>query len=153
MTMLAWSFVRDDQPLADTARQVALAPGGCRCGARTGPTTCPGRSSRSSSPRPASVMTRRSTPTCVTAEFAAAGYPNEAGPGVWDIHSLRVPSVGEIRDRLVRMADAFPPVRRDHGQPAQPGDRYRGGTRRPAGPARNRRPGRRGGDDTPTQHL
>ncbi|SOE25997.1 methionine synthase (B12-independent) [Streptomyces sp. OK228] len=26
VTMLAWSFVRDDQPLADTARQVALAP-------------------------------------------------------------------------------------------------------------------------------
>jgi 5-methyltetrahydropteroyltriglutamate--homocysteine methyltransferase len=25
VTMLAWSFVRDDQPLADTARQVALA--------------------------------------------------------------------------------------------------------------------------------
>ena len=25
VTMLAWSFVRDDQPPADTARQVALA--------------------------------------------------------------------------------------------------------------------------------
>src|SRR5690606_29769545 len=25
VTMVAWSFVRDDQPLADTARQVALA--------------------------------------------------------------------------------------------------------------------------------
>ena len=25
VTMLAWSFVRDDQPLGDTARQVALA--------------------------------------------------------------------------------------------------------------------------------
>ncbi len=30
----------------------------------------------------------------------ASGYPNEIGPGVYDIHSPRVPDVGEISDLL-----------------------------------------------------
>ena len=71
----AWSFVRDDQPLGDTAHQVALAirdeivdleaagiarhpgrragPAGaaCRCAARTGSATWPGPSSASGWPR------------------------------------------------------------------------------------------------------
>jgi 5-methyltetrahydropteroyltriglutamate--homocysteine methyltransferase len=34
------------------------------------------------------------------AAFAAAGYPNEIGPGVWDIHAPRVPEVGEIMSRI-----------------------------------------------------
>jgi len=29
--------------------------------------------------------------------FAHFHYPNEIGPGVWDIHSPRVPSVNEMR--------------------------------------------------------
>jgi 5-methyltetrahydropteroyltriglutamate--homocysteine methyltransferase len=32
--------------------------------------------------------------------FAAAGYPNEIGPGVWDIHAPRVPEVAEIMARI-----------------------------------------------------
>ena len=32
----------------------------------------------------------------VLAELAAARYPNEVGPGVWDIHSPRVPSQQEV---------------------------------------------------------
>jgi len=39
------------------------------------------------------------------AELAAAGYPNEVGPGVWDIHSPRVPAAAEI-DRLLEAAIA-----------------------------------------------
>jgi 5-methyltetrahydropteroyltriglutamate--homocysteine methyltransferase len=38
-------------------------------------------------------------------ELRAAGYPNEVGPGVWDIHSPRVPAGDEI-DRLLEMAIA-----------------------------------------------
>jgi 5-methyltetrahydropteroyltriglutamate--homocysteine methyltransferase len=32
--------------------------------------------------------------------FAAAGYPNEIGPGVWDIHAPRVPEVAAIVEGL-----------------------------------------------------
>jgi 5-methyltetrahydropteroyltriglutamate--homocysteine methyltransferase len=32
--------------------------------------------------------------------FRAHGYPNEIGPGVYDIHSPRVPKVGEMRKLL-----------------------------------------------------
>jgi 5-methyltetrahydropteroyltriglutamate--homocysteine methyltransferase len=38
-------------------------------------------------------------------ELRAAHYPNEVGPGVWDIHSPRVPSGDEI-DQLLGMAVA-----------------------------------------------
>jgi 5-methyltetrahydropteroyltriglutamate--homocysteine methyltransferase len=44
----------------------------------------------------------------ITAHLAAAGYPNEIGPGVWDIHSPRVPSTGEIERQLRRAVSAFP---------------------------------------------
>src|SRR5262249_39539723 len=47
----------------------------------------------------------------IVPDLAAADYPNEAGPGVGDIHSPRVPSVAEIRDRLVSMAAGFPAER------------------------------------------
>ena len=32
--------------------------------------------------------------------FRAHGYPNEIGPGVYDIHSPRVPSTGEMLELL-----------------------------------------------------
>jgi 5-methyltetrahydropteroyltriglutamate--homocysteine methyltransferase len=35
--------------------------------------------------------------------FGAFAYPNEIGPGVWDIHSPRIPSVEEM-ERLLRKA-------------------------------------------------
>lgn len=45
------------------------------------------------------------------AELQAAAYPNEVGPGVWDIHSPRVPTSDEV-DRLLEHAlDALPPER------------------------------------------
>ncbi|HEY3629403.1 MAG TPA: hypothetical protein VGL21_00835, partial [Jatrophihabitantaceae bacterium] len=39
------------------------------------------------------------------------GYPREVGPGVWDIHSPRVPSTDEVT-ALVRQAVAALPAER-----------------------------------------
>lgn len=36
--------------------------------------------------------------------LAAAGFKTEAGPGVWDIHSPRVPPAGELAERILSMA-------------------------------------------------
>src|SRR5690606_9900497 len=49
-------------------------------------------------------------------ELAAYGYPNEVGPGVYDIHSPRVPSADEIADQL-RRALAGMPARQVWGNP------------------------------------
>ncbi len=46
------------------------------------------------------------------APFAAAGYPNEIGPGVWDIHSPHVPSAADMADRLARARAAGLPADR-----------------------------------------
>jgi 5-methyltetrahydropteroyltriglutamate--homocysteine methyltransferase len=40
--------------------------------------------------------------------FAAFSYPNEIGPGVWDIHSPRVPSVEEMEELLGLAARHIP---------------------------------------------
>ena len=40
-------------------------------------------------------------------DFASRGYPNEIGPGIWDIHSPRVPGDAELDDLLARAAEAF----------------------------------------------
>lgn len=40
--------------------------------------------------------------------FATHGYPNEVGPGVYDIHSPRVPSVDEMEALLLRAAAVLP---------------------------------------------
>lgn len=40
--------------------------------------------------------------------FAENAYPNEAGPGVYDIHSPRVPSVDEIETLLARAVQTMP---------------------------------------------
>ena len=41
--------------------------------------------------------------------FAAFRYPNEVGPGVWDIHSPRVPGTAEM-ENLLRTAAAVLPI-------------------------------------------
>ena len=41
-------------------------------------------------------------------DFAEQGYPNDVGPGVYDIHSPRVPSVEEMTDLLKRAAKVLP---------------------------------------------
>lgn len=161
VTMLAWSFVRDDQPLGDTATQVALAlrdevtdlqeagiaiiqidepalretlplrqrdrpqylawatrafrltTAGVRDDTQIHTHMCYAEFSDILSAiiemdaDVISLEAARSDMT-ITADLARAGYPNEVGPGVWDIHSPRVPSAGEIENRLRAAASAFP---------------------------------------------
>ncbi len=100
VTMLAWSFVRDDQPLGETARQVALAlrdevadleAAGTAViqvdepalretlplrAARTTRPTSPGPQRRSASPPAESAPTPRSTPTCATRSSATSSRPS-----------------------------------------------------------------------------
>jgi 5-methyltetrahydropteroyltriglutamate--homocysteine methyltransferase len=161
VTMLAWSFVRDDQPRADTARQVALAlrdevtdleaagigviqvdepalretlplrradradylawaveafrltTSGVRdetqihthmCYAEFGDVL---QAIIDMDADVISLEAARSKMAIVT-DLTRAGYPNEVGPGVWDIHSPRVPSVEEITGHLRTAAGAFP---------------------------------------------
>jgi 5-methyltetrahydropteroyltriglutamate--homocysteine methyltransferase len=149
VTMLAWSFVRDDQPLAETARQVALALreevadleragiGVIQVDEPALRELLPNRRERQADYlawateafRLATSGVRDDTQIhthmCyaefagvmpaiialdadvisleaarsgmqVAAELGAAGYPNEVGPGVYDIHSPRVPEREEV---------------------------------------------------------
>ncbi|MGF1236441.1 5-methyltetrahydropteroyltriglutamate--homocysteine S-methyltransferase [Streptomyces sp. 2-6] len=164
VTMLAWSFVRDDQPLGDTARQVALAlrdevndleAAGTSVIQVDEPAlreTLPLRAAD----RPAYLAwateafrlttagvrpdTQIHTHMCyaefgdivraiddldadvisleaarshmqVARELAAHGYPREAGPGVYDIHSPRVPSAEEAAELLRTGLRAIPAER------------------------------------------
>ena len=164
VTMLAWSFVRDDQPLAETARQVALAlrdeiadleAAGIRIIQVDEPALRELLPLRDAD-RPAYLdwavgafrlatsgvadTTQIHTHMCysefgeiigaigeldadVTSVEAArshmelvgdlrdAGYGNGIGPGVWDIHSPRVPSTEEIEENLRRALRAVEPAR------------------------------------------
>ncbi|MDH6707274.1 methionine synthase II (cobalamin-independent) [Kitasatospora sp. MAA19] len=47
----------------------------------------------------------------VAGELAEAGYPREVGPGVWDIHSPRVPSTEEAVELLRAGLAAIPAER------------------------------------------
>lgn len=164
VTMLAWSFVRDDQPLGDTARQVALAlrdevndleNAGTSVIQVDEPAlreTLPLRAAdrapylewatesfrlTTSGVRP---NTQIHTHMCyaefgdivqaiddldadvisleaarshmqVARELAAHGYPREAGPGVYDIHSPRVPGADEAAALLREGLEAIPAER------------------------------------------
>jgi 5-methyltetrahydropteroyltriglutamate--homocysteine methyltransferase len=161
VTMLAWSFVRDDQPLADTARQVALAlrdevadleAAGTaviqvdepalretlplRAADRPGYLAWATEAFRlaTSGVRPdtqihthmcyaefgdilgaiddldADVISLEAARSHmqVAAELAGAGYPRAAGPGVYDIHSPRVPSADEMAALLRTGLAAIP---------------------------------------------
>jgi 5-methyltetrahydropteroyltriglutamate--homocysteine methyltransferase len=57
-----------------------------------------------------SIETARSRMELLEA-FAAFAYPNEIGPGVWDIHSPRVPEADEMRGLLQRAAQRIPAER------------------------------------------
>lgn len=164
VTMLAWSFVRDDQPLADTARQVALAlrdeitdleAAGIRVVQVDEPALRELLPLRDAD-RPAyldwavgafrlatsgaadatqvhthmcysefgeiigaigaldadvtSVEAARSRMELVS-DLRAAGYANGIGPGVYDIHSPRVPAAGEMEENLRRALLAVEPGR------------------------------------------
>jgi 5-methyltetrahydropteroyltriglutamate--homocysteine methyltransferase len=45
----------------------------------------------------------------VLAAFAASGYQNRLGPGIYDIHSPRIPSTQEMQQLLVRVLQFFGP--------------------------------------------
>ncbi|MET9359628.1 5-methyltetrahydropteroyltriglutamate--homocysteine S-methyltransferase [Streptomyces sp. NPDC006632] len=164
VTMLAWSFVRDDQPLGDTARQVALAlrdevddleAAGTSVIQVDEPAlreTLPLRSAdhpaylawateafrlSTSGVRPdtqihthmcyaefgdivqaiddldADVISLEAARSHmqVARELAEHGYPREAGPGVYDIHSPRVPSADEAAALLRTGLEAIPAER------------------------------------------
>ncbi|WP_053163946.1 5-methyltetrahydropteroyltriglutamate--homocysteine S-methyltransferase [Streptomyces noursei] len=164
VTMLAWSFVRDDQPLGDTARQVALAlrdevddleAAGTSVIQVDEPAlreTLPLRAAdhaaylawateafrlSTAGVRPdtqihthmcyaefgdivqaiddldADVISLEATRSHmqVARELASHGYPREAGPGVYDIHSPRVPSAQEAADLLRTGLRAIPAER------------------------------------------
>lgn len=44
----------------------------------------------------------------VAADLARASYPRQVGPGVWDIHSPRIPSTAEIGASLRQAAGVLP---------------------------------------------
>ncbi|MET7987477.1 5-methyltetrahydropteroyltriglutamate--homocysteine S-methyltransferase [Streptomyces sp. NPDC005281] len=164
VTMLAWSFVRDDQPLGHTARQVALAlrdevndleAAGTSVIQVDEPAlreTLPLRATdhpayltwateafrlSTSGVRPdtqihthmcyaefgdivqaiddldADVISLEAARSHmqVARELAAHGYPRQAGPGVYDIHSPRVPSTGEAAELLRTGLRAIPAER------------------------------------------
>ncbi|MFI0808961.1 5-methyltetrahydropteroyltriglutamate--homocysteine S-methyltransferase [Streptomyces echinatus] len=164
VTMLAWSFVRDDQPLGDTARQVALAlrdevndleAAGTAVIQVDEPAlreTLPLRAAdraaylawateafrlTTAGVRPdtqihthmcyaefgdvvqaiddldADVISLEAARSHmqVARELAAHGYPREAGPGVYDIHSPRVPSPEEAAGLLRTGLRAIPAER------------------------------------------
>ncbi|MGW7368646.1 5-methyltetrahydropteroyltriglutamate--homocysteine S-methyltransferase [Streptomyces sp. NPDC054841] len=160
VTMLAWSFVRDDQPLGDTARQVALAlrdevddleAAGTSVIQVDEPAlreTLPLRAAdraryltwateafrlTTSGVRPdtqihthmcyaefgdilqaiddldADVISLEAARSHmqVAGELATAGYPREVGPGVYDIHSPRVPGTAEAGALLRKGLEAI----------------------------------------------
>ncbi|GAA2537571.1 5-methyltetrahydropteroyltriglutamate--homocysteine S-methyltransferase [Microbacterium mitrae] len=161
VTILAWSFVRDDQPLAETANQAGLAlrdeiadleNAGIAIIQVDEPALrelLPLKTADQAAYLDWSVgsfrlatagvadATQIHTHLCYS-EFAVvidaitaldadvtsieaarsrgeviddirdAGFPHGVGPGVWDIHSPRVPSVDEQESILQRAADALP---------------------------------------------
>ncbi|MDT9690007.1 5-methyltetrahydropteroyltriglutamate--homocysteine S-methyltransferase [Streptomyces sp. P9(2023)] len=164
VTMLAWSFVRDDQPLGETARQVALAlrdevddleaagtsviqvdepalretlplrradhpeylawateafrlsTGGVRPDTQIHTHMCYaefGDIVRAIDDLDADVISLEAARSHmqVARELAAHGYPREAGPGVYDIHSPRVPSAEEAAELLRTGLKAIPAER------------------------------------------
>ncbi|MFG2512251.1 5-methyltetrahydropteroyltriglutamate--homocysteine S-methyltransferase [Streptomyces sp. NPDC048584] len=164
VTMLAWSFVRDDQPLGDTARQVALAlrdevhdleaagtsviqvdepalrealplraadragylvwateafrltTAGVRPDTQIHTHMCYaefGDIVRAIDDLDADVISLEAARSHmqVARELAAHGYPREAGPGVYDIHSPRVPSADETAGLLRTGLEAIPAER------------------------------------------
>ena len=164
VTMLAWSFVHDDQPLAETARQVALAlrdeigdleSAGIRIVQVDEPALrelLPLRAAGHAAYLDWAVgafrlatsgvadTTQIHTHMCysefgeiidaigaldadvtsveaarshmeLVGDLRAAGYENGIGPGVYDIHSPRVPSADEIEENLRRALQVVEPAK------------------------------------------
>src|SRR3984957_12818591 len=164
VTMLSWSFVRDDQPLAETAGQVALAvrdeiadleAAGIRIIQVDEPALREllplRRADRDAylawavgafrlATSGAADATQIHTHMCYSefgeiidaiagldadvttveaarsrmefiADLTAPGYARGIGPGVWDIHSPRVPDVAEMAEALILAVGVIGPTR------------------------------------------
>ncbi|HEY0187857.1 MAG TPA: 5-methyltetrahydropteroyltriglutamate--homocysteine S-methyltransferase [Cellulomonas sp.] len=163
VTILAWSFVRDDQPLGDTANQVALAlrdeiadleaagtaivqvdepalrellplraadhaayldwsvasfrlaTAGVRPGTQIHTHLCYSEFGEVFGAIDAldadvtSIEAARSKME-ILADIAAEGYPRGIGPGVYDIHSPRVPGEAEVTDLLASAVRVIDPA-------------------------------------------
>jgi len=161
VTILAWSFVRDDQPLGETANQVALAlrdeiadleaagiaiiqvdepalrellplksadqpaylkwsvdsfrlaTGGAAAETQVHTHLCYSEfgvvidAIRALDADVTSIEAARSRMDVVT-DIAEVGFDHGIGPGVYDIHSPRVPAVDEIESLLRRAVDEIP---------------------------------------------
>ncbi|WP_223586186.1 5-methyltetrahydropteroyltriglutamate--homocysteine S-methyltransferase [Microbacterium sp. OVT16B] len=161
VTILAWSFVRDDQPLGETANQVALAlrdeiadleaagiaiiqvdepalrellplkkadqpaylqwsvdsfrlaTGGAAAGTQVHTHLCYSEfgvvidAIRALDADVTSIEAARSRME-VVADIAEVGFDHGIGPGVYDIHSPRVPSAEEVESLLRRAVDEIP---------------------------------------------
>ncbi|MEF3404155.1 5-methyltetrahydropteroyltriglutamate--homocysteine S-methyltransferase [Agromyces sp. CCNWLW203] len=161
VTILAWSFVRDDQPLGDTARQVALAlrdeitdletagiriiqvdepalrellplkladqpayldwsvgsfrlaTGGAEPGTQVHTHLCYSEfgvvidAIKNLDADVTSIEAARSRMEVVD-DLETSGFDHGIGPGVYDIHSPRVPGVAEVQALLERAAGAIP---------------------------------------------
>jgi 5-methyltetrahydropteroyltriglutamate--homocysteine methyltransferase len=161
VTMLQWSFVRDDQPPEDTCKQVALAlrqevadleaagvpiiqvdePGlreglplhaedrarylawavdcfrlataGARDDTQVHTHMCYAHFDDiigAVAAMDADVVSFESARAGEgqAGKFIAAGYQSEIGPGIWDVHSPRAPSVEELTGILERLAEVVP---------------------------------------------
>jgi 5-methyltetrahydropteroyltriglutamate--homocysteine methyltransferase len=164
VTMLSWSFVRDDQPLSATARQVALAvrdeiadleaagiriiqvdepalrelmplrradrdayqawavgafrlaTSGAADGTQIHTHMCYsefGEIIDAIAGLDADVTTVEAARSRMEfiADLTAAGYARGIGPGVWDIHSPRVPDVAELAEALSLAVGVIGPTR------------------------------------------
>jgi 5-methyltetrahydropteroyltriglutamate--homocysteine methyltransferase len=161
VTILQWSFVRDDQPRSETTRQIALAirdevidleaagiraiqidepalreglplrhsdwpeylrwageafrlsAAGVRDETQIHTHMCYGEfndiiaSIAALDADVISIEASRSNMELLEA-FADFSYPNEVGPGVWDIHSPRVPEISEMAGLLRKAAAVLP---------------------------------------------
>ena len=161
VTILAWSFVRDDQPLAETANQVALAlrdeiadleaagigviqvdepalrellplkkadqpayldwsvasfrlsTAGAETATQVHTHLCYSEfgvvidAIRALDADVTSIEAARSRMEVVT-DIAAAGFDHGIGPGVYDIHSPRVPDASEVEALLRRAVEEIP---------------------------------------------
>jgi 5-methyltetrahydropteroyltriglutamate--homocysteine methyltransferase len=142
ITIVQWSFVRDDQPRRETAKQIALAlreglplrradwqeylgwavdafclaASGVRDDTQIHTHMCYCEfddilaSIAELDADVISIETSRSNMELLGA-FAQFHYPNVIGPGVWDIHSPRVPSADEMLG-LIRVAAQVIPKER-----------------------------------------
>ncbi len=162
VTMLQWSFVRDDQPRSETCKQIALAirdevldleQSGIRIIQIDEPAFREGLPLRRAdweeylrwavdsfrlAASPVADATQIHTHMCYSEfndimpsiaaldadvisietsrsdmelldAFVDFEYPNEIGPGVWDIHSPRVPSTQEMQALLAKATKVIPP--------------------------------------------